>query len=407
MSFWSRILARKSASADRLERILDGYLGGRSTSGFAVSPDRAMQCVTVMACVRVLSESVAQLPVGVFMRNRDGTRTRADNHRLANLLNVRPNEWQTGFEFREMLMAHVLLRGNAYAYIVRVNGEPRELIPLHPGSVTVEQSEDYSLRYSVSDEKGRVRGVFTGADILHLRGLSSNGIVGLSPIQLHREAVGLAMATEEHGARVFGNGARIGGILSHPAKLTPESATRLRAQWDDLYSGLSNAHRTAVLEDGMTFTPVTMNSSDAQFLETRKYQRAEIASIFRVPPHLIGDLDRATFSNIEHQSIEFVTHSLLPWVRRWEAVVSRDLITEEERRYLYVRHNLDGLLRGDIKSRFEAYAIGRQWGWLSADDIRASEDLNPIPDGAGSAYLTPMNMTPAAPDNQEPTSDAD
>ena len=295
-----------------------------------------------------------------------------------------------------MLQAHLSLRGNAYARIVSANGAPvSALIPLHPDRVRpLPRPVNGRLAYEHWPLDGG-REILLQEEILHLRGLSlaGDGVLGLSPIDSLREAVGLALAAETYGARFYRNDARPGIVVKHPGRLSPEAATRLKASWNSQFAGAANAHRTAVLEEGMDVVPIGMTAEQAQFLETRKFQRGEIASIFGVPPHKIGDLERATFSNIEHQAIEVVTDTIRPWAVAWEQALTRDLFTAEMRRTHMVAFNLDGLLRGDIESRYRAYATGRQWGWLSANDVREREDMNRIE--GGDLYLAPVNMTPA------------
>ena len=350
-----------------------------------------MQVAAVFACIRVLAESVASLPLIVYKRRPDGGKDRDPPHPLYRTLHDRPNRWQTGFEFREMLMGHAALRGNAYAAIKATGGQAvAELTPLHPDRVIPFRAPDGLIAYEHTPLEGPRR-ILLQPEMLHIRGLSDDGICGLSPIKLHREAIGLALVTEEHGARLFANGAQLGGVLQHPGKLQPEAVERLKKSWEARYSGVGNAHRTAVLEEGMTWNKVGMTSEDAQFLESRHYQVTEIARIFRIPPHMIGDLSKATFSNIEHQALEFVVHTLRPWLVRWEQAILRDLFTEPDQETHFVEFLVDGLLRGDTQSRYNAYAVGRQWGWLSANDIRRLENLNPIEQG-GDDYFQPLNM---------------
>lgn len=296
-----------------------------------------------------------------------------------------------------MLQGHLCLRGNAFCFIERnAFFEPTGLIPLKPWEVEVMRRKDGTAAY-------RYRGDVLRADqVLHLRGLSSDGYIGLSPIGMMREAIGLSLATEGHGARLFSSGARPSGILEHPGSLGPEAAKSLREGFDAQNSGTKSG-RTIVLEEGMKWQAVTMTSDDAQFLETRKFQISEIARAFRVPPHMIGDLDKATFSNIEHQGIEFVQHTMRPWVVRWEQALNRTLLTEEDKAAgFYFAFSLNALQRGDMKSRYEAYAIARTWGWFNADDVRQLEDMNDLPDGKGKIYLQPLNMIEAGAKAPEP-----
>ena len=379
-----------------MERVLRALaLGGETAGGIAVTPTRAMQCATVFACIKVLSESFSQIPFKLFTKDGAGNRSPAEGHSLYSLLLEQPNEFMTSFEFREFAMVCALLRGNSFSQIIRTgrNRTVRELLPLHPDTVTIRRDSDWTIRFEVETSSGPV--VLPKDEVLHFRGLSLDGLRGLTPISYIREAIGLALATERFGAQLFKNGAKPGGVITHPGKLSPEAVQRLRENWDGATSG-ENAHKTAVLEENSKWERMGMTSEDSQFLETRKYQRSEIASIYRVPSHMINDLERATFSNVEHLSLEFVKFSLMPWLVRFEQAAKRDLMTPEEKKHLHFRFLVNGLERGDIKSRSEAYATGRQWGWYSADDIRDLEEMNRLPDGQGQTYLVPMNMENAA-----------
>lgn len=372
------------------------WLGGAPTAaGVQVSTEGAMAYSAVYACVRVLSETVASLPLKTYKRVGQGKEPATDFY-LYELLHDRPNPVMTSFEFRETLQAHLLLWGNFYCEVERDGaGRVAALWPLRPDKMRGVSLAGDRLTYEYELPNGGAT-VLSGDRVWHVRGLGSDGLVGYSPIQLARQPIGLGLAAEEYGARFFGNGARPGGILQHPGKLGDKARANLRAGFNQEHGGLSKMHRLAVLEEGMTYQQIGIPPEDAQFLQTRKYQRAEIAGLFRVPPHMIGDLERATFSNIEHQSIEFVVHTVRPWVVRWEQSINRNLLSEAERKTYFAAFLVDGLLRGDIMSRYQAYATGRQNGWLSADDIRELENMNPLPDGQGEMYLVPLNMVPAS-----------
>lgn len=369
---------------------------GNSNSGVQVDELRALQTTAVYACVKILAETVASLPLHLFKKGKDGKSETAEQHPLFSCLYEMPNEEMTSFEFREMMMTSLLLWGNAYARKIRKNGHVTELWYLKPNLMTVERdTQTGKLKYTYSDDITNQTIVYRPDQVFHIKGLSLDGVTGLSPIAQAREAVGLSLATEEYGAKFFGNGARPGGVLEHPGTL--KDPEKLRESWNKVYQGTRNSHKVAVLEEGMKYHTIGIAPEDAQFLETRKYQVNEICRIFRVPPHLVGDLERATFSNIEHQSIEFVQHTIRPWLVRWEQSISRSLFDESERLLYFAKFNVDGLMRGDYKSRMEGYAIGRQNGWLSANDIRHLEDLPPIPkEQGGDAYLVNGNMTTAA-----------
>jgi HK97 family phage portal protein len=395
MGLLDRLFSRKAVVSS--ENLLEQYLrGSTSAAGAAVTTVTAMRVAAVYSCVRVIAETIASLPLHMYRRLPNG-KERVPEHPLYRLLHSDPNPWQTAFEFREMMQAHLCLRGNAYA-IISWDGDRivRELLPIHPDRVQVTQRADMSLVYDITGASGAAVS-FPQEEILHVRGLSSDGIVGRSVLSDAREVIGVASATQDYASRLFANDATPGVIIKHPARLGPEASKNLKASWDAAFSGSANARRTAVLEEGMTIERLSMTADDSQFLETRKFTRSEISGIFRVPPHLIGDLDRATFSNIEHMGIDFVTHCIRPWLVRWEQALSKALIVAPQT--YFPEFNVDALLRGDIKSRYEAYAVGRNWGWLSANDIRSLENLNPVDDG--DEYLQPLNMvragTPPAP----------
>jgi HK97 family phage portal protein len=378
---------RKAATIDDIAReIARSRIG---SSGAAVTAESSMRVAAVYGCVRVISETVASLPLHIYRRTSNG-KERADTHPLYRLLHDTPNAYQTAMEWREMMQAHLCLRGNAYSYINWV-GESRatELLPLHPDRVTVRQRPDMTLVYEVETAGGRRE--FSPEEILHLRGLSSDGIVGRSVLEDARETIGVAISTQEYAGRFYANDATPSLAVTLQGKLGPDARKRFVDTWNETFAGSRNARRTVVLEEGAKVEPIAMTFDDAQFLETRKFQRSEIAGIFRVPPHLIGDLERATFGNIEHQSIEFLTHCIRPWLVRWEQALSRALFTAPG--LYYPEHSVEGLLRGDIKSRYDAYAIGRANGWLSANDIRSLENMNRIE--GGDVYLQPLNMAPA------------
>jgi HK97 family phage portal protein len=387
-------LKRASVSkANPQDPVVATWFGGRAaSSGATVTAETALQVAAVYACVRILAESIASLPLNL-MTQSGARREHATGHPLYWPMKNQPNRWQTSYEWREMMIGHAALRGNAYSEIVPGRANPvAELVPLHPGRVRPFLAPDNALAYEYSPPEGEKR-IILGHEMHHLRGLSSDGYVGLSPVDLMREPIGLAIAQEQHGGSFFGNGATPGGVLEHPGVISDEAATRLKKAWEQRHQGAGNAHRLAVLEEGMKWQTIGIEPEKAQLLGSRKFQVTEIARIFRIPPHMLADLERATFSNIEHQGLEFVIHTLMPWLVRWEQALLRDLITKANQRTHYWKFNTDALLRGDTKTRFEAYAVGRGWGWLSVNDVREKEDQNPITDG--DQYLVPLNMTTA------------
>lgn len=381
----------------------------RVAAGVYVDSTRAMQIAAVWAAVRLVSESVAMIPLHMYRRRNDGGKDQAREHPIEELISRNPNPWMTSFEFREMMQGHVELRGNAFAEIVPGRrGAVDQLIPIHPDRVRIEQESDGSLIYRVRMPKRTTSGgvrrtgfptedyerVLLQDEVFHLRGISSDGIAGLSTIAYARESMGLSIAAEEYGARMFSQSARPSGVLQTDQKLGSEAFKRLKADWERMHTGVQNAGKVAILEEGLTWQQMGLTNEDAQFLESRKFQINEVARWFRVPPHMIADLERATFSNIEEMGLEFVVYSLMARLRRWEQAIARSLILRDD--VYFAEFNIDGLLRGDINSRYQAYAIARQWGWMSVNEIRARENLNPIEDG--DEYLRPMNMTPLGTD---------
>ncbi len=375
------------------------FYTGSSSSGKTVTQRSAMQLTAVYSCVRILSEAIAGLPLQLYRRGEGGVKRKAEEHPLYRLLHDEPNPEMTSFVFRETLMAHLLLWGNAYAQVVRSGrGEILALYPLMPDRMSADRDEDGRLYYSyvkapddgAGMENGTVR--LSPRDVLHIPGLGFDGLVGYSPVAMAKNAVGMALACEEYGAKFFANGATPGAVLEHPGVIRdPE---KVRESWNRAFRGSANSNKVAVLEEGMKYTPISVPPEQAQFLETRKFQIDEIARIFRVPPHMVGDLEKSSFSNIEQQSLEFVKYTLDPWVCRWEQAMNRSLLDEGEKKSYFVKFNLDGLLRGDYQSRMNGYAVGRQNGWMSANDIRELENMDRIPaEEGGDLYLVNGSMT--------------
>ena len=375
------------------------FMGGTS-SGKAVTARSAMQMTAVYSCVRILAEAVAGLPLHVYRHNDQGGTEKAIDHPLYLLLHDEPNPEMSSFVFRETLMTHLLLWGNAYAQIIRNGkGEVNALYPLMPNKMSVDRDANGQLYYTYTrstDEAPTMQGMtvtLKPSDVLHIPGLGFDGLVGYSPIAMAKNAIGMAIASEEYGAKFFANGAAPGGVLEHPG--TIKDPQRVRDSWQSTFGGNGNANKIAVLEEGMKYTPIAISPEQAQFLETRKFQINEIARIFRVPPHMVGDLEKSSFSNIEQQSLEFVKYTLDPWVVRWGQSIMRSLLSDSEKKEHFVKFNLEGLLRGDYVSRMNGYAIGRQNGWVSANDIRELENLDRIPaEEGGDLYLINGNMLP-------------
>lgn len=376
------------------------FLFGRTTSGKPVNERTAMQTTAVYACVRILAEAVASLPLHVYEYQDDGGKKLVHDHPLYYLLHDEPNPEMTSFVFRETLMSHLLIWGNAYAQIIRDGaGRVLGLYPLLPDKMDVQRDDRGNIYYVYSrnsdenpmfKEYGDIR--LKAEDVLHIPGLGFDGLIGYSPIAMAKNAVGMTLACEEYGASFFANGANPGGVLEHPGVLKDPS--KVRESWNSVYRGVNNAHKIAVLEEGMKYQQIGIPPEEAQFLETRKFQINEIARLYRIPPHMVGDLDKSSFSNIEQQSLEFVKYTLDPWVIRWEQSLQRSLLLPGEKGKYFIKLNVDGLLRGDYQSRMNGYAVGRQNGWFSANDIREMENMNPIPDEqGGNLYLINGVMT--------------
>ena len=400
MSIFTGLFRSRDKPQNRTSGSSYSFFMGGSASGKQVNERTSMQMTAVYSCVRILSEAVASLPLNVYRYTDTGGKEKAFDHPLYRLLHDEPNPEMSSFIFRETLMTHLLLWGNAYAQIIRNGkGEVIALYPLMPDRMTVDRDSNgglyYKYRKSNDDAPTMESGVVSLApsDVLHVPGLGFDGLVGYSPIAMAKNAIGLAIAAEEYGSKFYANGAAPSGVLEHPGTL--KDPTRVRDSWNSTFGGSTNSHKVAVLEEGMKYTPISISPNEAQFLETRKFQINEIARIFRVPPHMVGDLEKSSFSNIEQQSLEFVKYTLDPWVIRWEQALYRTLLSEEEKKTYFFKFNVEGLLRGDYQSRMQGYATARQNGWMSANDIRELEDLDRIPaELGGDLYLINGNMLP-------------
>lgn len=375
------------------DRVADFFNGGPTASGVRVGGNGALRVSTFWAANNVLSQDVGKLPLPLYKRLPNGGRERAMKHPLYRLLHGSPNRYQTSYRFRQAGQTSLVMRGNAYAFITRYRDEVRELLPIHPDRVTVKLEEDYQLTYKVDGEKKPAK------DILHIRGLSLDGYTGVSVAHWARESLGLAAATEQHGSRLFGNGALFRGILKHPGKLKDDAvAKRMRESFNAMGSG-DNAHGTALLEDGVTYERVSMSAEDSQFLETREFQAYEIARWFRMPPHKVGLLKDVKYATVEAMGIEYLTDTLMPWLVNWEQELTAALLTPDEREEYFFEHLVDAVVRGDIKSRYDAYKTGILTGFMSRNEARARENLNPA-DGLDE-FMEPMNMAPASEPREE------
>lgn len=362
-----------------------------SKSGVNVSEDNALTFSAVYAAVRIISETIASIPLNVYVHDGE-SRSTALEHPVQELLAHTPNAVSSSFTFRETLAAHLVLYGNAYAKInFNEAGRPVSLIPMHPQDVRVKLVDGEKV-FTYKDKE-----TFLDYEVLHIVGLSFNGLTGKSPIQVAREAIAIGLAAQEYGARFYSNGANTGGVITAPGRLSSEAIQRLKQSWNRANSGLSAAHGTAILEEGMKYDKIGLDPEAAQFLQSRKFQVNEIARIFRIPPSYLADLDNSsTRANVEQQAIQFVRDCITPYVRRFEVELNRKLFRDNERNY-YAYFSVEGLMRGDLKGRYDAYAVARNWGWLSVNDIRDLENLNPIE--GGDVYLTPLNMQRAGEDS--------
>lgn len=361
----------------------------RTSSGMRVSADNALRVAAVYASVRILAETMASLPFVLYRQRADGGKDRVTDHWLYRLLAKRPNRYQNPYEWREMLQGHLALRGNAYNRLVaNSRGEILELVPIHPDRIKMELTPAGDYRYRVTDRLG-TETILPRGEVWHLRGLSSDGLMGMSPIELARESLGMALAAQDYGARFFANDAKpTGGWIEFPGSFKDSEAKKVfRESYQAAQSG-ANRGKVLVLENGMKFHEVGVTNKDAQFLELRKFQITDIARLFRVPPHMIADLERATFSNIEQQSLEFVMHTMTPWAERWEASIEAELLFDGDD--LEVEFDFSNLMRGDAASRSTYYQSGIQNGWLTRNEARIAENLNPL-DGLDEP-LRPLNM---------------
>lgn len=381
---------------------LDGFLrsGSETSSGAVVTPETGMAVAASNRCVTLIAGAVATMPLAAIRREGDFRRELDPTDPLNILLRRRPNSWQSPSQFRRMLQAHMLLRGNGYALKVRSRGQITELVPMMPDKVQPKQMPDGSIVYRYQREGG-AQIVLPQSEVMHLRGLSLDGVNGLSVLHYARESIGMALQTEKHGANLFKNGASPGAVLEHPDKIGPEGQAFLKASLED-YRGAENAHKTLILEEGMHWKAMTMTSADAQFVENRKFTRSEIAMFFGVPPHMLGDTERSTSwgTGIEQQSIGFVTYTLQDWLTEWEETINRDLISDPS---VSAKFNVNGLVRGDINARWEAYVKALQWGVYSPNEVRALEDMNPRDDGQGGQYYDPPNTAGGQNEPAEPT----
>jgi HK97 family phage portal protein len=365
-------------------------IGGiQSGAGVVVNRQRASGLSAVAACVRVLSHHTSMLPLILY--RKEGEKKLHDTaNSLYLLLKIKPNEWQNSVGWRNMMLRHLLLRGNAFNYIVRgMGGRITELIPLDPDRMIVKQDDDLKKTFEYTRSKGG-RVIYQQREILHFMGDSDDGLIGLNPIQLYRETIGDGIGIRQHGSSYYRNGAQAGSILELPGSSDQESKAALRADFEAMHRGSENAHRVAILDKGITYKPMTVSMHDAQYIESKKLSRTEIAAIFGVPPHMIAALENATFSNIEHQQLQYVIDSLMWWLVMIEKTIECDLLGADPS--YEVKFNVSALLRGDVKSRAESLQIQRRNGVINANEWRKLEDMNPREDEGGEEYIVEQNM---------------
>lgn len=385
----------KRLSIADIDNILDwGWSGLPTWSGSRISEQNSLELPAVWSCVKVISEFLASMPMYMYRRLDENSKEIARDHYLFSVLADQPNPNMGAFEFFELGTAHLGTWGNFYSIIEwdkaqRVKAlyplDPSRMDTSRPGGVNQPNLYKYKLQNGTHQEL-RTR------DVFHVRGLGYDGIKGYTPIGMMRQSLGLTSATQEFGAKLFGQGTRPSGLLETPQKLSQPEKENLQESFGKKYAGLDGAHRVILLEQGVTFRPVSVNPDDAQFLETRKFQRSEIAAMYRVPLHMIGDLDRATFSNIEQQSIDFISYTMMPWLVRWEQAVSRQLLSDAGRLSYFPKFNIRAQMRGDSAARAAYYKEALSWGWLELNEVREEEDRNPYPDKKGSISYRPLNM---------------
>jgi HK97 family phage portal protein len=366
----------------------------RSAAGVKVTPDSALAITVLQNCVTLLAESVAQLPLEMYRRLGDGKRESASDHPLYDVLRYQPNPWQTPYEYRECSQLACALRGNAYSFIERHDdGSVKALYPMHNDKVTVLKGPDLLPYYRVGGHDPLPMRL-----VHHVRWHTKNHYTGMSPLELHADAVGLAQAVRHYASKSFANGTAVSGVIERPKESVAikdeSSIQRIVDQWGEKFSGVDNAKKVAMLQEGMTFKPLSMSNVDAELLGILKITGTDLARIYKIPPHMINDLEKASYNSLEQLLIQYVIFALMPWVKRHEEAMMRDFLLPGERRQYFIEFNLSGLLRGDQKSRYDSYAVGRQWGWLSINDIRRLENMPPVANG--DIYLQPLNMTDVA-----------
>jgi HK97 family phage portal protein len=386
-SFFTRALSLSGGNL-RDPRLNELFGGASTDSGVSITPETALTYSAVYQAVRCISEAVSSLPLNLYERQPGGGKSKASAHPLYSILHDSPNPEMSSLQWRECSMAHLLLWGNSYTEIVRdLEGNCVELWPIDPSIVTAKRTESGELYYDLN----RGKSFITAANMLHISGLSFDGISGMSPISMARQSLGLSLAIEQFGAGYFGRGARPGGVLTFPGQLSPEARQNLRRSFEELHAGGANSHRVALLEAGLKWEAIGVPPDDSQFLQSREFQVVEVARWFNIPPHKLRDLNKPSYNSLEMMNIEFLTDTLRPWLVRWEQSLNRKIIRPKDRGNYFCEHNVEGVLRGDIASRYQAYSVARNWGWLSVNEIREKENMNGV-GPEGDVYMQPLNM---------------
>lgn len=420
MSWLGRVLGREQPEEKRDIQFQPGFsvllaaMGQQASSGVHVNPDTALRFMAVYACIRVIAEDVASLPLHLYRRLNPRGKERATNHPLYEVLHTRFNEEQTSFQGRETMQTHTLLWGNSYALPTMFNGRVMELWPIMPSRVSIRRNErtqrlEYLITPPGTNERKVLSPIGTTGDgtkeIFHLPGLSLNGVEGISPIRVGRDAIGLGLASQTFASGFFEHGARPSAVLEYPGQLSKPAHDRLQASFEETYGGLANSQRVALLEEGLKLnTSYQMPLEDAQFIENRKMSIEEIARLFRVQPHKIGHHEHSTFSNIEHLGIDHVVSTIRPWLVRWEQAIGTKIIPPEEQSKFFAEFLVDGLLRGDSEGRSKLYQALWNMGAMSPNDIREKEGMNPIE--GGDTYYVPLNFVDANEPRPEPVAPA-
>ena len=385
--------------------MLYAALGGyASNTGVPVTPFTALQSAAVYACIRAISQDMAMLAPFIRRRLLGGGYLRVNNHPLTKLFR-RPNRWQTWFEFIGYAISSICLRGNAFIVVERdQDANPIELVPIAPDRCSIMLTDEGELWYRINSRRLGFGLLVPPDDMIHIKNISLDGYVGVSPIAVAQDVIGLALATQQHGGILFRQGGQIGGVLQHPGKLSKEAGDRVANSWRETHAGVQNAHKVAILEEGMSFEKIAMTNEDSQFLETRRFQVVDICRLYGVPPHRLGELDKATLNNIEQQNQQYVDSALKPTARSLEQLFDHHLLFEEERPALECKFDFDDMTRGDLLTRYQAYQIGTLNGFISRNEVRAKENMDPITDGTGDEFRVPLNtavpgaaLAPSAP----------